>query len=177
MGEIIEKAKPNYAHKALKLLEDKGKKVVIITQNIDGLHTRAGSSVVYEYHGTWGKMICVKCGKEEPTSNFNLNSIPYCPTCNFPYKPAVVFFGEPIDTYINVMSNEAAANCDLFMVIGTSAQVYPAASLPSVAYGNNIPIVEINLEKTPLTSNLSTIFLHGKAGEIMKNIMEELQYA
>jgi NAD-dependent deacetylase len=177
MGEILESAEPNFAHNALKILEDNGKNVTIITQNIDGLHTKAGSKIVYEYHGTWNKMECIKCGKTEPTSNFNLNEIPMCPTCNFPYKPAVIFFGEPIDPVINVLSNDAASSCDIFMVIGTSAQVYPAASLPSVANSRNIPIIEINLERTPLTTSITTFFLQGKAGEIMKNLIEELKYA
>jgi NAD-dependent deacetylase len=177
MGKILNKAEPNFAHKALKILEDKGKDVKIITQNIDGLHTKAGSSVVYEYHGTWNSMTCLKCGKKEPTSNFKMDTIPICPTCNFPYKPDVVFFGEPIDHYINILSNNAAANCDVFMVIGTSAQVYPAAALPSVAHSNNIPIIEINLEPTSLTNSISSIFLKGKAGEIMKMIIKELNYA
>jgi NAD-dependent deacetylase len=72
------------------------------------------------------------------------------------------------------VSNEAAKNCDVFMVIGTSAQVYPAAYLPNVAFNANIPIIEINLEETPLTSSLNTIHLKGKASEIMKLLMEHL---
>jgi len=172
MGKIIDKAKPNYAHISLKLLEDKGKNVKIITQNIDGLHTKAGSSVVYEFHGTWEKMQCIKCGEIEKTQNLNLEKIPLCPTCNIPYKPTVIFFGEAIDTYINVVSNDASKNCDLFMVIGTSAQVFPAASLPDIAFANNIPVIEINLEPTPLTNRVTSIFLQGKATKAMQQLIK-----
>ena len=174
MNEIIYGKEPNYAHIALKILEDKGKIVKIITQNIDSLHTKAGSSIVYEYHGVWDKLICVKCGQRDELKNFSIDKIPHCSKCNFPYKPEVVFFGEPIDPYIMSVSNDAAKNCDVFMVIGTSAQVYPAAYLPNVAFNNNIPIIEINLEETPLTKSLNTIHLQGKASEIMKKLVEKI---
>ena len=174
MHQIVGKAEPNFAHIALKKLEDLDKNVVIITQNIDRLHSKAGSSVVYEYHGRWDKLVCVKCGAEDRTENYPLDIIPKCKNCDFPYKPDVVFFGEPIDPYVSQKSNEAAANCDVFIVIGTSAQVYPAAYLPNIAYRNDIPIIEINLEPTPLTSTVTSIFLQGKASETMKNILKNL---
>jgi len=174
MGRIINRAEPNFAHLSLKLLEDKGKDITIITQNIDGLHTKAGSSVVYEYHGTWQKMECIKCGSEEPAENFNLNEIPICKICNIPYKPAVIFFGEPINHRIAIKSSNAAENCDVFLVIGTSAQVYPAASLPEIAYRNNIPVIEVNLEATPLTDSVTTIFLQGKATSVMKKLTDKI---
>ena len=175
MNQILKDKKPNKAHIALKELENMGKNVVIITQNIDKLHTLAGSSVVYEYHGVWDKLVCVKCGAEDSIENYNLDEIPHCEKCNFPYKPDVVFFGEPIDSVIMRKSNEAAENCDVFMVIGTSAQVYPAAFLPNLAYRKGIPIIEVNLETTPLTTSLDTIFLQGKAGEIMDKLINKVK--
>ena len=175
MNYLLKDAEPNFAHVALKLLENMGKKVTIITQNIDALHTKAGSSNVYEYHGVWDKLVCVKCGASDKAENYKFDEIPHCPTCNFPYKPAVVFFGEPIDPYISTVSNDAAKTCDVFMVIGTSAQVYPAAYLPNIAYQYKKPIIEVNLEKTPLTDSLYTLHLQGKAGEIMKNIIEKMR--
>ena len=175
MGKIINKAKPNFAHISLKELENMGKTVTVITQNIDALHSKAGSSVVLEYHGTWRKMVCINCGEEENSENFNEDIIPICPTCKIPYKPAVIFFGEPIDTNINLQSTLAAKNCDLFIVIGTSAQVYPAAALPDIAYRNNIPVVEINLEPTHLTNSVTSLFLQGKATSIMKQLMKEIE--
>ncbi len=174
MNQILQDKKPNRAHLALKELEDMGKKVIIITQNIDKLHTLAGSSIVYEYHGVWDKLICVKCGAQDHIENYNLDEIPHCEKCNFPYKPDVVFFGEPIDPLVMRKSNEAAENCDVFMVIGTSAQVYPAAFLPNLAYRNGIPIIEVNLESTPLTSSLNTIFLQGKATQVMDELMKNI---
>ena len=176
MNQIISGKEPNYAHKALKKFEDMGKSVVIITQNIDSLHSKAKSSIVYEYHGVWDKLVCVKCGAKEDLSNFSINVIPHCETCNFPYKPDVVFFGEPIDPYIMSASNNAAKNCDLFMVIGTSAQVYPAAYLPNLAFNNNISIIEINLEETPLTKSLNTLHLQGKATVVMRELMKKLNW-
>jgi len=175
MNQILQDKKPNRAHTALKDLEDLGKNVIIITQNIDKLHTLAGSSVVYEYHGVWDRLICVKCGQEDSIENYNLDEIPHCNKCNFPYKPNVVFFGEPIDPDIMKKSNEAAENCDVFMVIGTSAQVYPAAFLPNLAYRRGIPIIEVNLETTPLTSSLDTIFLQGSASKTMDNLIKMLK--
>ncbi len=175
MNQILKDKKPNKAHIALKKLEDMGKNVVIITQNIDKLHTLAGSSVVYEYHGVWDKLVCVNCGAEDSIENYSLDEIPHCEKCNFPYKPDVVFFGEPIDPVIMRKSNEAAENCDVFMVIGTSAQVYPAAFLPNLAYRKGIPIIEVNLETTPLTTSLDTIFLQGKAGEIMDKLINKVK--
>ena len=174
MHQILQGKKPNRAHIALKELEDLGKNVVIITQNIDKLHTLAGNSIVYEYHGVWDKLICIKCGNEDSIENYRLDEIPHCEKCNFPYKPDVVFFGEPIDHEIMQKSNEAAENCDVFMVIGTSAQVYPAAFLPNLPYRKGIPIIEVNLESTPLTSSLNTIFLQGKATEIMDKLIKEV---
>ena len=174
MNNILKDKKPNFAHIALKQLEEKGKTVKIITQNVDSLHSKAGSSIVYEYHGVWDKLICVKCGSKEDLKNFPMDIIPHCATCNFPYKPEVVFFGEPIDPYIMTISNNAAKECDIFMVIGTSAQVYPAAYLPNIAFNNKIPIIEINLEETPLTKSLNTILLQGKASEIMKMLMDKI---
>ena len=171
MNQLLQDKKPNRAHIALKELEDIGKKVVIITQNIDKLHSLAGNTTVYEYHGVWDKLICVKCGAQDNIENYNIDEIPHCEKCNFPYKPDVVFFGEPIDPVIMKKSNEAAENCDVFMVIGTSAQVYPAAFLPNLAYRKGIPIIEVNLEATPLTSSLNTIFLKGKATQIMDELL------
>jgi len=175
MHQILHGKKPNRAHIALKELEDMGKDVTIITQNVDKLHTIAGNSKVYEYHGVWDKLVCIKCGKTDEIKNYSLDEIPHCPNCNFPYKPDVVFFGEPIDPDVMRKSNEAAENCDVFMVIGTSAQVYPAAYLPNFAYRKGIPIIEVNLEPTPLTTSLNTIFLQGKATEIMDKLINEVK--
>ena len=175
MNLLLKDAEPNFAHIALKLLEDMGKNVIIITQNIDALHTKAGNSQVYEYHGVWDKLVCVKCGASDKTENYKIDEIPHCPTCNFPYKPEVIFFGEPIDPYVSTVSNNAAKTCDVFLVIGTSAQVYPAAYLPNIAYQHKKPIIEVNLEKTPLTDSLDTLHLQGKASEIMKTLIEEMR--
>ena len=175
MNEILKDKKPNKAHLALKELEDMGKKVVIITQNVDKLHTLAGNSTIYEYHGVWDRLVCIKCGKTDSIKNYKIDEIPHCDRCNFPFKPDVVFFGEPIDPDIMRKSNEAAENCDVFIVIGTSAQVYPAAFLPNLAYRNGIPIIEVNLEPTPLTSSLNTIFLKGKATQIMDELIKNMK--
>jgi len=175
MHSILQGKKPNRAHLALKELEDLGKEVVIITQNIDKLHTLAGSSTVYEYHGVWDRLVCIKCGKTDKIENYKLDEIPHCDRCNFPYKPDVVFFGEPIDPDIMRKSNEASKNCDVFMVIGTSAQVYPAAFLPNLAFRQGIPIIEVNLEPTPLTSSLNTIFLQGPATKVMDELLKKIK--
>jgi len=175
MNNLVAEAQPNYTHIALKELENLGKKVTIITQNIDSLHSKAGSSNVYEYHGVWDKLLCIKCNRRDNMTNFPLDSVPICPICNFPYKPEIVFFGEPIDPDISNNSLYSVKNSDIFMVIGTSAQVYPAASLPQIAHSYSKPIIEINLETTPITHSLSTIYLKGKSEEIMKQIIDKIR--
>jgi NAD-dependent deacetylase len=138
--------KPNITHKYLKKLEDSGKLKAIITQNIDGLHTKAGNKNVYEIHGTIYKNYCLNCNKEYDANYvFKSNGIPKC-KCGGLIKPNVVLYGEmlPEDEYMN--SLKAISNADMLLVLGTSLTVYPASSM--INYFKGKYLVIINKDKT-----------------------------
>lgn len=138
--------KPNITHKYLKKLEDSGKLKAIITQNIDGLHTKAGNKKVYEIHGTIYKNYCLNCNKEYDANYvFKSNGIPKC-KCGGLIKPNVVLYGEmlPEDEYMN--SLKAISNADMLLVLGTSLTVYPASSM--INYFKGKYLVIINKDKT-----------------------------
>lgn len=160
------KYEPNITHIKLKELEDKGKLKCIITQNIDGLHTKSGSKNVLEIHGTIYKNHCIKCNKEYSAEYvFNSNGIPRC-NCGGIIKPDVVLYEEPLNE-----SFEEAINyikkCDTLIVGGTSLTVYPAASLIRYFKGKNL--ILINKDKTPY-DNIATLVINKKLGEVFKEI-------
>lgn len=139
-------AEPNVTHKYLKKLEDEGKLKAIITQNIDGLHSKAGSKTVYEIHGTIYKNHCIRCGKEYSAEDvFNSKDIPTC-SCGGTIKPDVVLYGEGLPEDIFVEARKAIYNADMLIVAGTSLVVYPANSLINVFRGKYLVI--INYDKT-----------------------------
>lgn len=160
------KYEPNITHIKLKELEDKGKLKCIITQNIDGLHTKSGSKNVLEIHGTIYKNHCIKCNKEYSAEYvFNSNGIPRC-NCGGIIKPDVVLYEEPL----NESFEEAIRyiqNCDTLIVGGTSLTVYPAASLIRYFKGKNL--ILINKDKTPY-DNIATLVINKKLGEVFKEI-------
>ena len=138
--------KPNITHKYLKKLEDSGKLKAIITQNIDGLHTKAGNKKVYEIHGTIYKNYCLNCNKEYDANYvFKSKGVPKC-KCGGLIKPNVVLYGEmlPEDEYMN--SLKAISNADMLLVLGTSLTVYPASSM--INYFKGKYLVIINKDKT-----------------------------
>ena len=138
--------KPNITHKYLKKLEDRGKLKAIITQNIDGLHTKAGNKNVYEIHGTIYKNYCLNCNKEYDANYvFKSKEVPKC-KCGGLIKPNVVLYGEmlPEDEYMN--SLKAISNADMLLVLGTSLTVYPASSM--INYFKGKYLVIINKDKT-----------------------------
>jgi NAD-dependent deacetylase len=178
--EILEKARPNPAHYALAELENMGILKTIITQNIDGLHKKAGSKNVLEFHGGVDKLRCIYCGcrfpKEEFLNEIAEKRVPVCKNCKGPLKMDVVHFTEPIPRDIYELSFAEAEKCDLMLVCGTSAVVYPAAELPRIAKRCGAKVVEVNLEETPLTrEGVSDYIIKGKAGEILPKIVEEVK--
>ena len=141
------KYEPNDTHKLLKVLEDKKKLKAIITQNIDGLHTKAGSNIVYEVHGTIYKNHCIECHKEyEANYIFEAKDIPKC-ACKGIIKPNVVLYGEslPEDAFTNGI--KAISQADMLIVMGSSLTVYPASSMLNHFKGKYLVI--INRDKTP----------------------------
>jgi len=151
----------------------------VITQNIDDLHRKAGSKRILEYHGNAFKLRCLKCGARYPRESFDLEGRkrrgglpPQC-LCGGPLKSDVVYFGEPIPEDVMRESLEEVGKCDLALVCGTSAVVYPFAHLPRLAKEKGALLVEINLEPTPLTP-LSDLSLRGKVGEILPALVRKI---
>lgn len=144
--------------------------VTILTQNIDGLHQQAGSRSVVELHGSIWKVRCTGCGIVSTDFPLELPILPRCDDCRALLRPHVVWFGEHLDPDILRMADEALAQCDLCLVIGTSAVVQPAASYPFMAARREIPVIEINLEDTEV-SEIATVSLRGKAGEVLPKIV------
>jgi len=179
LGEIG-KVQPNPGHYALAELEKMGILKCIITQNVDGLHQKAGSKNVIEYHGGIDKFRCILCNRRFSKEELNLEKIkiegklpPYC-QCGGVIKDDGVFFGEPIPSDVLQRSQREAWKCDLMLICGTSAVVHPFASLPQTV-GPGTIIIEINAEPTPLTGRISAYLIQGKTGEILPKIAEKAQ--
>lgn len=158
---------PNTTHKYLKKLEDKGKLKAIITQNIDGLHEKAGNKNILLLHGTIYKNYCLNCRKEYDAKYvFNSKDIPKC-KCGGIIKPEVVLYEEPLDMDICKQAIKAISNCDLLIVAGTSLTVYPAASYIKYFKGKNLVIINKDITSYDYKANL---VIHEKLGEIFKNL-------
>ncbi len=171
--EVVEKALPNPAHLSLAGMEKKGFVSSVITQNIDGLHQKAGNKTVIEYHGNTTRLICLGCGSLFPSREIDLGSLPpYCPACGGVLKPDAVFFGEPIPKAALLRAHAEAQQCRVMLVVGTSGIVQPAAGLPFLAKKNGARVIEVNPERSYLTSTVTDIFLQGKAEEILPGIDE-----
>jgi NAD-dependent deacetylase len=171
--KIIHETKPNPGHLTIVSFE-KYFDVTVVTQNVDNLHRRAGSKIVYELHGNIEKNYCISCGKRYDDIDFSSfeKNVPKCNTCGGLIRPDVVWFGEflPEDEY--AASERAARNCDIMFVVGTSAVVYPAANIPHIAKRSGAKIVEINVDRTELSYYVDYSLL-GKAGEILPKLYEE----
>ncbi len=144
---------PNPAHLALAQLEQAGYLTAVITQNIDGLHTRAGSKNVLELHGTLNTLTCVGCFHQHPAaglieSYLEIGSIPRCPRCNSILKPDVILFEEQLPVRTWMKAEEASKNCDLMLVAGTSLEVMPSAGLPVRALENGAHLIMTNHTST-----------------------------
>jgi NAD-dependent deacetylase len=172
---IIATKKPNPGHEVLARWESVFPVFSLITQNIDGLHQKAGSTEMLELHGNIWKLRCT----EEGTISENLQSPlaevpPLCPDCGALLRPHVVWFGESLSPTVLQKAFQLSSECDVMFVIGTSALIQPAASLPLAAAEAGAKIVEINPDPTPLTPYADFSF-RGKSGEILPLIDEELQ--
>lgn len=164
-------AEPNIAHEVLAKMEKRSFLESIITQNIDHLHQKSGSRYVYELHGTYKQLVCTECSSEYDISFADLNFLPpTCYICKGILKPDMVFFNEPIPAFAKKRSFEEAEKADVFIIIGTNAEVLPAADIPVRAKNHGAKIIEINLRETHFTHEITDIFLQGDAAEIMKQI-------
>jgi NAD-dependent deacetylase len=191
-GQIRE-AKPNPGHCTLAELEALGILKCVITQNIDGLHRKAGSKKVLEYHGSVNAVRCISCGSRFAWEEVSLDELPPRCKCGAFLKDDVVHFKEPIPSDVMEESEKEALRCDLMLICGTSAVVYPFANLPRIArfhsrrftaglevvgYRTKVKIIEVNADPTPLTDEgISNYLIQGKTGEILPRIVEEARKA
>ncbi len=173
---IIKKAKPNPAHTTIAELERIFDSFTLITQNIDGLHRKAGSRNIIEFHGNIWKERCTSCTFTRKNERIYDESElpPKCDKCGGIMRPSVVWFGEPIPGEVIRESEKAVLGCDTFVSVGTSSVVYPAAGFIEYAVSHNKRTIEINLERTPM-SDIVDVSIQGKAGEILPSILEVLQ--
>jgi len=174
MYDTITHAKPNPAHLGLGRLEQMERLHAVITQNIDNLHQEGGSTHVIEYHGNFKTLSCLSCGSKYPIEDVADRLPPKC-RCNQILKPDVIFFGEAIPPQALRDSYELAAACQALLVIGTSAEVTPANTIPGVAKQAGATIIEINLQPTHLTESVTDLFLPGKAGEIVPQLVAAVE--
>ncbi len=168
--QLIAGCNPNPAHRAIAFLEQRSEEFLLITQNVDGLHARAGSRRMVEMHGNLWRVRCVRDDTTTDNLDVPLLSIPPWCECGGLLRPDVVWFGEALSGKVLQQAFEAAESCDVFLVVGTSAVVQPAASLPAIAKRRGAYVVEVNYEPTPLTA-IAHESHHGKAGEILPRLL------
>jgi NAD-dependent deacetylase len=171
---IVMEAEPNPGHHALAQWEQQHDNFTLITQNVDGLHNRAGSQSIVELHGNILRNRCLTCGNVSETEEVDfIGTVPLC-ACGGMLRPDVVWFGEMLPPEALNAAFSAAENADIFLSVGTSALVHPAASLPEIAKSSGAFLFEINLEPTPLTP-YADAFLEGPSGEILPELLTEWQ--
>ena len=167
---LMQAVEPNNGHRAVAAWEDHAD-VHVVTQNVDNLHERAGSGRVYHLHGSLFDFRCDHCGREYlgalPDMAEPVEAVepPKC-TCGGLIRPNVVWFGEPLPEAAWQNSVDAVANADVVVVVGTSSIVYPAAGLPELALANGIPVIEVNPERTPLSTAATATVRETAAGAL-----------
>lgn len=171
--QLIAKVQPNPAHYALVTLEKRKPGFILVTQNVDGLHTRAGSKNVLEIHGCLWEVRCTRCHALSRNEEPRLPDLPTCEKCDGLLRPHVVWFGESLDYQLLNAAIEAAQSCDVMLVVGTSAVVQPAASLALQAKTAGAFVAEINLERTFHSGHLD-VTLVGPAGELLPQVVQGL---
>ncbi|HEX9944410.1 MAG TPA: NAD-dependent deacylase [Thermoanaerobaculia bacterium] len=169
-------ASPNPAHQAIARLEAVFPSYIVVTQNVDGLHQRAGSRSLLELHGTITRAFCHRCRRDRDMGEAIAESPeepPVC-SCGGRFRPAVVWFGEALPEQALVQAYEEATFCDLFLSVGTSATVYPAAGLIELAHQAGACLIEVNPEPTPF-SGLMDLRLAAPAGEALPALTRAME--
>lgn len=163
-------AQPNAGHRALAWLEEHVEDFLLVTQNVDGLHARAGSRRMVELHGNIVDEFCIECGKHAEQMSDAAEGLRTCTTCDGLLRPGVVWFGEvlPVTAFNRAM--DVAKRSNVFLSVGTSAIVYPAAGLPLVAKENGAYVVEINVEPSALAHVMDEVLL-GPAGVVLPELV------
>ena len=173
--EAMRRAEPNPAHRAIASWERIFPSLLVVTQNIDRLHQRAGSTDVVELHGTLWVWLCQRCRREQPAEELlpAPHELPMRCACGGALRPAVVWFGEALPQTAFERASDESARADLFLVVGTSGTVWPAAGLVEVASRGGAVVIEVNRERTPL-SELASLVLEGSAGAVLPALTEEI---
>ncbi len=163
---IYDGAEPNPAHRKLAELEKNGKEICVVTQNIDGLHQKAGSENVCELHGSVHRNHCMRCGKFYSLEELPREGVPHC-ECGGVIKPDVVLYEEPLDNYVMEKALDAIEEADMLIIGGTSLVVYPAAGL--VRYYRGHRLVLINMSRTDMDS-MADLVIHEPIGKVFSQI-------
>lgn len=172
--ENARKAQPNPGHKAIAQLEELFPSVVVVTQNVDGLHQRAGSKRVLELHGSLWRIRCASCGQERREERVPLPQLPpRCALCGGLERPAVVWFGEVLPEAVFAEAEKACSQADAMLVVGTSGVVWPAAGLVELAAAAGAAIIEVNPEPSAL-AYLAAVQIPMKAGEALPVLVARL---
>ncbi|MFN3323472.1 MAG: SIR2 family NAD-dependent protein deacylase [Bryobacteraceae bacterium] len=167
---LIAQASPNQGHYALVDLERRCRRFTLVTQNVDGLHDRAGSRNILKLHGDIWTLRCTACGKESRNERPSLPELPPRCSCGGLLRPGVVWFGEALPEKVWSDAQAAARQAEVLLVVGTSAVVYPAIGLVPIARSAGARVIEVNLEETPLSEELDCS-LRGRAGEILPKLV------
>ncbi len=175
IGALVESVDPNQAHLALGELEKLGIIKMVITQNVDSLHQRGGSSNVVEFHGNFRRMHCDNCQKPYLRADVSLVSLPPLCSCGGPIRPDIILFGEGIPPEAYSRAFEAAEKCDLMLVVGTSASVAPASQLPLIANRRGAHVLEINPVDSELSKRITELHIMEPAAVAFGNIMKILR--
>jgi len=168
---LVADAEPNAGHRALARLEGLVPDFLLVTQNVDGLHQRAGSRAIVELHGNIHRNKCFAEGTVVAERLDTGERPPRCPRCGAHLRPDVVWFGETLPAQALAEADTAARGCDVLLSIGTSAAVFPAAQLPVTALQSGAMVVEVNKDPTPLSA-VATFSLLGRAGELLPRLLE-----
>ena len=179
LAKQMMEAEPNPAHYALADLEAMGLLKAVITQNIDVLHTRAGSEVVYEVHGHMREATCVECFRVVATADFldafvETGKIPRCSVCGGVLKPNVILFGEALPVRVLQAAQRAARECDVMLVAGSSLQVAPAANLPEIALAHGAQLIIINYEETYVDERANVV-IHDDVARVLPELVNLLE--
>ena len=175
--KVVEDVAPNPGHEALAALERLVPEFLLATQNVDDLHRRAGSQNIIELHGNLTRSYCIDCGEPaapDALAALSDDEVARCPNCGGLFRPDVVWFGEMLPEGAMERAAEAAANADVFLSVGTSAVVYPAAGLPLIAADAGAYVAEVNVERSAIARQLNEVVL-GKSGEVLPALVEAVR--
>jgi NAD-dependent deacetylase len=167
--ELLSRVKPNAGHLALVTLERSVPEFSVITQNVDGLHHLAGNARIMEVHGSIWKLRCTACSREWLDRTVPLPVPPFC-SCGGLARPGVVWFGEGLPSEVWAAAEEAVRRCEVLLVVGTSAAVYPAAGLVPLARSVGASVIEVNIETTQLSADVDYALI-GPSGEILPGLL------